>query len=366
MKIGLIGNYGATNIGDDAILNAILKSHSNHEFVVFSANPKKTEAQFGVKAVPLLPLGFRSTFKHGFRKSFKALRSVDAVILGGGGLMQDDKAYACMLWAWQIHWVKFFNKPLFVYGTGVGPLKTWLGKKLSRYVHEDAIGITVRDKASEKLLAKLSLERENIEPTADPAFLFKHVGHEPKRVAHTYMVSLRPWRHYNEQIISTFTRYLLKLKEEKGAKFIFTAMQSIKEHDRKVLNPIMERVGGALFVPKHFSEVIQKMEEVEFAIGMRYHFLIASLITKTPTLAISYSPKVDSLFKETSLEPYMMAIEELSEQNLERKMTRLSADYNNIKVYSKFRAEELRGAAEKNIEYFEGFVNELEKDRVKE
>lgn len=359
MKIGIIGNYGATNIGDEAILRAILKSHSEHELVVFSANPQDTHKELGVEVAPLFPLGIRSMLKHGFKQSFKALKSTDVIVLGGGGLMQDDVLLACFLWAWQVFWVKLTKKPMFIYATGVGPLRTRIGRWLARWVYQYAVGITVRDHTSQNQLHRLGLPLDNIEITSDPAFLFKHVEQEQARTPHTYIISLRPWLKYNPKIVSVFSDYLLKLKEEKGAKFIFACMQSVKEHDLKVIEPVIKKVGGTLFKPKHFSELLETMRQCEFAIGMRYHFLIAALLTKTPVLAISYGHKVDSLFKHSILEPYMLPLAELDAERLEKKMARLSVDYNNIKVYQRRRLEDLKELAEKNINYFEGFIKTL-------
>lgn len=361
MKIGLIGNYGATNIGDGSILRAILKSHPDHEFTVFSSNPSSTHKDLGVKSAPIFPLGLRSFFRYGFKRSIKALHSVDAVILGGGGLMQDEYLFACFLWAWQIFWVKLFKKPLFIYATGIGPLKTWIGKKLTKWIYSYASGITVRDHTSQNYLHKLGLSLDNIEITSDPAFLFKYVEQEHSRQPHTYIISLRPWLKYNHKIIFTFTHYIEKLKKEKNAKFIFVCMQSIKEHDHRIIDPLIKKVGGVLLKPRHFSELLETMKQAEFAIGMRYHFLIAAILTNTPALAISYSHKVDSLYKHSVLEPYMLPISELTPENLEKKMSRLSVDYNNVKVFQKRRNQDLKELAEKNIKYFEGFIKTLTK-----
>jgi polysaccharide pyruvyl transferase CsaB len=359
MKIGIIGNYGATNIGDDAILRSILNSHPDYEFTVFSANPENTKSELKVKSVPLFPLGIRSLFKYGFRRSIKALQSVEAVIFGGGGLMQDEYLYACFLWAWQIFWVRLFKKPLFIYATGVGPLKTWIGRLLTKYIYRYAVGITVRDHASQNSLSRIGLPMDNVEITADPAFLLKPADQDQSRFPHTYLISLRPWLKYNSRIISVLTDYLLKLKKEKGAKFTFVCMQSIKEHDLRVIEPILKKVEGTLATPRNFSELLSMMKEAEFAIGMRYHFLIAALLTKTPALTISYSHKVDSLFKDSVLEPYMLPLDELSEEHLERKMSRLSVDYNNVKIYQKRRCDDFNDMAAKNIAYFEGFIKTL-------
>jgi len=357
MNIGIIGNYGATNIGDDAILESILKSHPEHNFTVFSANPDKIDKKSNLQVVkPLFPLGIRSFFKNGFRKPIKALKAVDVVIFGGGGLMQDSYLFACFLWAWQIFWVKFFNKPLFIYATGVGPLKTRIGRRLAKYVYNYAMGITCRDKKSKNILLSLKIPSESIEITADPVFLLQNIKNHTERKHNRYIISLRPWLKYNKKIISVFTEYLLQIKEERGAEFVFVCMQSIKERDHAVIDPIVKKVGGTMFIPQNFAELTKIMQEAEFAIGMRYHFLIATILTQTPALAISYSPKVDSLLKDSILEPYMLAVSDLSSAKLTDKLKRLSVDYNNVKVYQKRRCEDFKELARNNIGYFEGFI----------
>jgi polysaccharide pyruvyl transferase CsaB len=359
MKIGIVGNYGATNIGDDAILTAILNSLSGHDVTVFSANPEKTNDEYGVNAAPLFPLGIRSCIKQGFRRSIKALKEVDIVILGGGGLFQDDYLYACFLWAWQIFWIKQMNKPLFICGAGVGPLKTKLGKKLTKWAFGKADVITVRDYYSRDLLHKIGVLQQNVCTTADLAFIYKTPEIVKDRTKNLFIISLRPWLKYNSKIISSFTAFLEYLKTEKNADFIFVCMQQIEEHDHRVIDSILKKTGGELYIPKHFSDLIQVMQTAEFAIGMRYHFLIAALLTQTPALPVSYSPKVDELFEGTSLEPYLISIKDLSSDNLKQHLKRLSADYNNVKVYEKYRTAQLREDVQKNVDLFNEFIKPL-------
>ena len=362
MKLALIGNYGATNIGDDAIMSSILKSHASHDWTVFSANPDETHRQFKVKTAPLFPLGLRSAIKFGFRKSYKALRSVEAVVLGGGGLFQDSRLFACFLWAWQVWWAKELGKPMFIYATGVGPLKTWLGKWLTRWSYDYASGITVRDHRSLDNLVELGVDAKKIEVTADPAFLFKPSEEEKTREARTYLISLRPWLNQNKALVEGFTKVLLKLKAEKNAKFTFVCMQSIREHDRQIAEPVARRVGGVLVEPRDFTELVGLLEQAEFAIGMRYHFLIAAMIAKTPTLALSYSPKVQSLY-EDDLVPYSLPVEGFAPESLEKKLTRLSVEYNRFKIYAKRHAQDLSEKASKNPGFLEEFTKRLTKAR---
>ncbi len=358
MKIALIGNYGATNVGDDAILESILETHKEHDFIVLSASHKDVHAQLNVETAPLFPLGFRSLLKNGFRKSKKALKSVDAVVLGGGGLFQDNYLYACFLWAWQLRHVKKAKKPLFIYGAGVGPLRTKIGRKLARNAFNYASKITVRDSESLQTLLDLGIDHNKIEVGTDPVFSME-VPHEVERKKGTYLISLRPWLKNDVNTIEVFTNFLLKLKEEKGAKFKFVVMQQIKEHDHKILDQIAEVIGGEILIPENFNQLLSAMNETEFAIGMRYHFLIAALMTNTPALPISYSPKVDGLFVDSPLEKYVLPVENISLEQLQDMLVTISVDYNNMKNSEKRRLEQLKELAHINETQLEIFLKNI-------
>ncbi len=360
MKIGIIGNYGATNIGDDAILTAILKSLEGHNVTVFSAHPDMTKPLFGEKSAPLFPLGIRSIFRDGFRDSKKALKKVDAVILGGGGLFQDSYILACFLWAWQIFWVKRMRKPLFIYSAGVGPLNTMIGKRLSKWAYDQAEIVTVRDEYSKKTLRDIGFKGE-ITVTADPVFNCAKPNFAKGRTKNLFIISLRPWLKYNDHILSVFGKFLSKLKEEKDARFIFVSMQQIKQHDLQMIEPLVSKLGGEIYLPTHYSQVLQVMETAEFAIGMRYHFMIAALITQTPILPISYTPKTETLFAGSRLEQYVIKVEDLSEKRLTSDLRKLSASYNNAIVYEKAMTSGLRVLAQEDIRLLESFLKKIDR-----
>ncbi len=359
MKLSLIGNYGATNVGDDAILTALLRQFSDHSVTVFSANPDLTKVQFGVKVAPLFPLGFRSVLKGRFYQSFKALSEVDAVVLGGGGLFQDNYLYACFLWAWQLFWVKRLNKPLFIHATGVGPLKTKMGKRLTRWAYRLAKMVTVRDAYSYDMLLKLGVSKNKLRITADPVFTYKTIQKKTPRKKR-YLISLRPWLHYNVDIIDVFARVLEKISNESGVEFVFVGMQGIKESDHKVAEIVRKRVGGRWFTPRHFSELLHEMQQADMAIGMRYHFLIAAMLTHTPCLPVSYAPKVSELFKGTPLWPYVIPIEELSNQLLFEKIQMLSGQSESFLEHLNSRTAFLRDQVKKNKLLFDDFVKTVD------
>lgn len=335
MKVGIIGNYGATNIGDEAILNSILKNLSGHQLTVFKAHPQHWEGDSDIQVVSLFPLGFRSFLKHGLRKSLRALKGLDVVILGGGGLFQDNYLYACFLWAWQVFWVKYCKKPLFIYASGVGPLNTWWGKRLTKWAYEKADVITVRDDYSHHLLRSIDVEKE-ILVTADPVFCYDLDQSLPLRTknlvcrqAGLFIISIRPWLNFKHQILEAFGEFLEDLERERGAKFIFVCMQNIEESDLEMIKPLMKRVGGELCVIRNFSELIELMKKADFAIGMRYHFMIAAILALTPLIPVSYAPKTESLFHDTELEKFLIKFDDLTAYKLKNTFKAIDKDIQN-------------------------------------
>jgi len=55
-RVGISGSYGGMNLGDEAILEGILKelrASIEADVVVFSKNPKDTEKRHQVRAIPI-------------------------------------------------------------------------------------------------------------------------------------------------------------------------------------------------------------------------------------------------------------------------------------------------------------------------
>lgn len=353
MRVGLIGNYGATNTGDEAILASILKNHPAHSLGVFSADPQDTTRHHGILSIPLFPCGIRSLFKNGFKTSMTALQKVDAVVFGGGGLMQDDKPYACLIWAWQIFWVKRLKKPLFIYATGVGPLHTPLGRKLTKYVYDYAKIITVRDESSAELLRKIGVDASRIHITADPAWLIAKP--QPKnRTKNLFIINLRPWKNHDRWTLDTLTKFLDLLKEKSQARFRFVVMQEVREEDTSMLRQMANHFNEQIFCPRDLSELAEWMAEAEAAIGMRYHFALAALLAGTPCLGIGYSPKVQSLFQP--LPQQFISLPELSFERLQKSWEYISNHADEIAIKEKEWADRYRQEAQKNIDRLEVFL----------
>ncbi|WP_341931383.1 polysaccharide pyruvyl transferase family protein [Streptococcus pluranimalium] len=144
MKMYVHGSFMNDNFGDfllyDIVVDYLLKKHPNME--VFSKNVSKTYDQLQVVN--------RKTDK-------EILEIANLAILAGGGYF-GQPGRPVLDHYWNYNFLKnhaFFLKkladkkiPYIIIGVGVGPISWPIGKKLTKYIFENAQHIVVRDKES--------------------------------------------------------------------------------------------------------------------------------------------------------------------------------------------------------------------------
>lgn len=324
----IIGSYGASNIGDEVMLEMILTHlpKASKKYVL-SGHPKDTASRHAgmTKVSGHLPFGFRSFFRFKWLRSFRLIGKVDEVLLGGGGLFVDDyRKKAVPLWAWHVLWCRLQGKKPVLFANSVGPLKTWSGRFLTKWALRRCRLIIVRDADSEKLVKKL-LPDTPIFLGGDLAFLC----HQPKPKVRQkkVAVNLRDWKIDNGNL-----RNFISIVRQNGYDVVPVAMEP---KDRHCLESVVE--GGAVQTPKDFAALCELLSDCEFAIGMRLHFLIAAVMSGCKVGAIAYSDKVIGIMKELNL-PYVTpsTVCEKSLADLLKKAKRISGY-----ALQKKRAEEM-------------------------
>lgn len=120
------------------------------------------------------------------------MRQADVFIVGGGGLLYDrvNTAKAMWLekfylfgwpisqWATEIGLVRALGKPAVLYGVGIGPVTTRLGRLLLARIARQVTLIGVRDQASRAILLRYGVPVDRIHVTADPAILISPASSE--------------------------------------------------------------------------------------------------------------------------------------------------------------------------------------------
>jgi len=350
MKIVICGNYGASNIGDEAILDGILLmvrrglvtaidgSSRECNITVMSASPEDTKRRIhggggyplGVSysgstqydSVHFFPAGCRSFFRGiasgSIWKTIRAVRDADLFILGGGGLFQDERPMAIIIWSLQAWLARIYRVPIFCLGQSVGPLKTFFGRSVTASVFRKAKIITVRDNSSVAMLK--GMEIGGVKLVADPAFALPSPEPFDERPEEYVVLSVRPWKgteiaRKNIEILNLFTKWL---KEKHGLR---TVLVPFHQEDIKELKEISE--GEQYVFTSDYSAIIELMSRATAVIGMRLHSIIFATIAKCPFIALSYSQKVKSFVQTLDLEEYILDWNDLDLDDLKRKFSAL-------------------------------------------
>ena len=168
LNILINGWYGQLNAGDDAILDVFLeqtRARFNADVTVLSETPENIPPALGVRclwhpivfgrgAVSALLAG--TTWRH-----LKEIRKADLFVLGGGGILRDNTTWRNLLRLLDEIWfAKLFGKKIMLYGIGVGPFKTRLGRKLIGASVRMCDLVTVRSERCAQLLREVGVKPE--------------------------------------------------------------------------------------------------------------------------------------------------------------------------------------------------------------
>lgn len=327
-RIVICGNYGATNLGDEAILDGILslvrRSIPNADITVLGANPAETADLHGVKSLFLLPAGARSLWRGvsggTIWRTLDAIRKADLFILGGGGLFTDEKFMAVLIWSLQARIARLFKVPIFCLGQSVGPLRTFFGRMMTAGVFKHSAEITVRDEASRDLLVRLGIDDALV--LADPAFVLAAPEPLPERTEPYVVLSVRPWKimggeSFRDKLLcQVLAKFVDRLWMENGLKTIMVPFQVMVDNDANELERIYDlledkKAAEIFSYSSDYKKVMELIARSTAVVGMRLHSLIFASICHTPFLALSYSEKVRSFCAQVGMEDFILGLDEV-------------------------------------------------------
>jgi polysaccharide pyruvyl transferase WcaK-like protein len=165
----LSGWYGGGNVGDEAVLAALVQLLRDHDpdlpITALSVNPEQTARLHKIKAIRRNPLRFCA-----------ALADCDSFALGGGGTVQDvTSVWNLPSYLLYPMLARRMGKRVVWCGVGIGPLRTRLGRWLAARAARAAQRITVRDEASAQLLRNIGVPTKRVAVTADPALALRPI-----------------------------------------------------------------------------------------------------------------------------------------------------------------------------------------------
>jgi len=318
-KIVISGYHGFGNIGDEAILKAMLAEFGQMdreiELTVLSQKPDETSKKYKVKAVN----------RSSMLRVVNTLRKSDILVSGGGSLLQESTGKLSIFYYLFIYFVAMiFRKKTIIFSHGIGPVYRTFTKKLICFVFNRSSCISVRDKRSKEELITYGVKAEKIDVTADPVISFKKFGSKKGKA-----------------LLDTYGKYDPNL-ETIGFALKSKRGSNVEEDFVRIINKLKEKPCNIVLIPFHYSEdlpliekivkltehniisvnerhsveeVFSMIESLDVLVGVRLHALIFSAVSETPLVGITYDPKIDA-FLESIHEQAVCSIEDINTESV--------------------------------------------------
>lgn len=292
-NILIFGYFGVGNLGDEANLQRLIKLlreiNLRNKITVISADPGCTSQAYNVTAVG----------KFNLYGIIKAMTKADLLIGNGGSHFQDMTGKRSLLYYSGLVFIaKCLKVRVLLYGQGIGPLRSRIGRFLAGRVLSMADLITVRDRFSIVALAELNVRKPEIHFTAEP--LLASNGVEPLLVRKYWQqreegkqiklgLIIRDFRFIKKALWdrlldslswdSKIETYLIPVQPLKDSEFL---QEFSAKYDLKILNTdagwegLQQLIGG-----------------LDLLVSVRLHGLVAGVLQGVPCYGLAADPKVE-------------------------------------------------------------------------
>lgn len=292
MRAVLCGYYGKGNGGDEALLATLLQMLPDHvKPIVLSGNPEETQRCYSVEAcdrMAILPI-------------LRSLRRSDALIWGGGSLMQDVTGPISPFYYGGLMTVaQQMGLKTIAWAQGIGPLQRRWIRQFARQIFTHCNAVSVRDVGSAKLLSEW---RVPFTLAPDPVWALeaKPVPGLWDLPAPRIAVSLRSHPQLTPSRLQTLTHALAHFQQATQTCVLLVPFQPVQ--DLAIAKAIQAQLTGpsqiiSLADPQQLKGIFHG---VEMIIAMRLHALIMAAAAECRCFGLSYDPKVTQLMQDLNL-----------------------------------------------------------------
>ena len=396
-RIGLLDHFGTGNLGDDATIQATLqhiKSRWPHALIIgLSLNPFDSERRHGIPAYAIRQEGFfhfasKDKLKNVLRKyhflfsvlrtvtnvvtakpmwllreiiflakSFRIAKSLDLLIICGGGQLLDawggPWSFPYTLFKWVLL-AKLSHTKCYFVNVGAGPLTYHLSKWFIKCALLLADYVSFRDGKSRVLIREIGF-RNRTRVVADSVYGLqipdltingRHIGKgggltigiapmaycDPRRYwdkdKAVYECFIRKLADFSARLIRDHHRLRLFSTD------IWFDSQAILDLELAIKNEYA--IDTATWITCQpvtgINEFLSQLSQVDCVVTCKFHGVIFAHLLNVPVLAIAHHPKVATLMDDFELSEYCVDIVKFDVDLLTGIFDRLVANMNDIKA----------------------------------
>ena len=285
MRALICGYYGEHNLGDDALLEVLLDQ------LPPGCRPLVTAHD---QALVLERFGVETTDRRRLKDVLAALGRCEALVLGGGSLLQDATSFRSLLYYGALMLAaRTRGKAVLLWGQGLGPLRRRRSRLLVRGLLPLATAISWRDPASAaQARAWGAADRVGSDPVwALPVRAWAGRGGP-------IVVCFRPVRQLDADTWRPYLQALEGLAVAAEREVLWLPFH--QDQDRGLLADLSRQglVGPALAARSRElaaatpQEAMAAFAQAGLVLAMRLHGLILAALAGSPCAALSYDPKV--------------------------------------------------------------------------
>lgn len=343
-KILISGYYGFDNFGDDAILymlvNSIKNNIHNNEITVISNNPQKIKANYNVESI----------YRFDLKAILFSMLQSKVFISGGGSLLQDVTSLNSLIYYLMLIFTAvILKKQVYIFAQGIGPINTFIGKALAKFILKKTTLITVRDCKSKEFLKNIGI---NAIQTADPVWNIEESSPNSNLINKEKInigIQLRSWHLLDTEKINSIAQSIIDNFSSERYQINIISLQDVKDLaiSQELFNTIKAQspdINVNLISELTISSTLEVINSLDYLIAMRLHAVLVAIKYNTPTIAISYDPKVEILASECDIP--VIDIKKLSQNNLNSLITAITTNkdsyINKMKTFSSKKEEEAR------------------------
>lgn len=357
-RITLIaGGFGCGNLGDDAI--ALATSRLLADIAVDSRTVVLGNTRVAIR---------RSTGLEGARLSWRSprhaarlialIRRSSAVLIGGGGLLQDVLPHFYRPYLLLAVVAKALRRPVMFYAVGAHPPRTSVFRETLRLTANAVDVVTVRDEFSARNLRRAGVRRD-VTVTADPAIAMgtdepaERASKEP-----LIGVSLRPWFHLDPirhggdpvQLVDSLAQCLDAVVETTGARLLFVPLQHGGVDDdvasqRDVISRMRHAQETDMATCRIPLDAVAAISHCDTVLGMRLHSNVLAAACGVPSVAIAYDPKVREFMKRLHCEEQVVGLDDLRPAEVAMRVRAALESRNELKERIRPRVQEMQASA---------------------
>ncbi len=274
MNIILTGFYGEGNLGDEAILAAILENLPNNITPIITAGKTKNPA-LNHKNLKLIKRRKGLALPIFMKNAAKCQWAIFS-----GGILQDWSLDGVMFFATRIYTAAMMGCKPVLWGAGLGPLRHPLTRAITARALKHVKIAWLRDEPSMKLFKELTGKEAKL--GTDWSWHFQPPKTRDKKT-NQYLVNLRPWAHELPELET--------LKKQNWSQPNQQLLGiAARGEDKKAISELFKSL--PISQPKTFLELLETCSNATQGVAMRYHVALAMIRSGLDFKCVPYDEKV--------------------------------------------------------------------------